>query len=558
MVSTAAQRNSKHLHRGGLQDLELLLLLDIFLRASQLLREESKSAQKWLLQTATTCKKFCSPALTALYHAPAINSPEQARELLQHLQRSSSSTESLQPTHIWVNHLSIDALPVLARKDHGHEPTNLSDLLPLAPNLRSLSLEVYADLPRHKRAAMNIAAKGRDRIYQRSWLTALADSQIRLKRFKWNYFFNRDQAFPWYGLDEIHATLAFKHVEHIDVVWLGTFTKDANKDQQRLGFTNSLRLLQYLKGLSFTLCTLDGPQPLLNDVPNNLQQMAIVDCDVDADSLARYLGARGHHLRKLSLNHNRSLNLKFTENLQSSCPKLEVLSIDLSCFGLLISMTDSEPNFPSLLPAESYPTWPSTLQHLELNWLRKWGREGASTFFESIITAAPNLSDLRVLVISATVEMEWRERPKFRDEWNHKFQRVFKRLAPDPTPISVRSEIGKAEGETSNKTTDSVRTRGQKRRREMPSSTSAEQPRKRSARIQEISKQPVAGVSRGSTSMSDLATGPDLSIQGKCHRVEFKISNLRPRETQYNEGDFLDEEMSGDDDWTGVDVELND
>ncbi|KAK0122424.1 hypothetical protein ONS95_010660 [Cadophora gregata] len=42
-------------------------------------------------------------------------------------------------------------------------------------------------------------------------------------------------------------------------------------------------------------------------------------------------------------------------------------------------------------------------------------------------------------------------------------------------------------------------------------------------------------------------------IQGMCEVVEVRIDNLRPTETQVTEADFLDEEMSGDDDWNGED-----
>ncbi|KAH7370861.1 hypothetical protein BKA65DRAFT_489358 [Rhexocercosporidium sp. MPI-PUGE-AT-0058] len=43
-------------------------------------------------------------------------------------------------------------------------------------------------------------------------------------------------------------------------------------------------------------------------------------------------------------------------------------------------------------------------------------------------------------------------------------------------------------------------------------------------------------------------------VQGMCEVVEVRIDNLRPTETQVTEADFLDEEMSGDDDWNGEDL----
>lgn len=43
-------------------------------------------------------------------------------------------------------------------------------------------------------------------------------------------------------------------------------------------------------------------------------------------------------------------------------------------------------------------------------------------------------------------------------------------------------------------------------------------------------------------------------IQGMCEVVDIRIDNLRPRETQATEADFLDDEIPGDADWNGEDV----
>jgi hypothetical protein len=39
-----------------------------------------------------------------------------------------------------------------------------------------------------------------------------------------------------------------------------------------------------------------------------------------------------------------------------------------------------------------------------------------------------------------------------------------------------------------------------------------------------------------------------------CEVVDVRIDNLRPRETQATEADFLDDELPGDADWNGEDV----
>ncbi|KAH0542600.1 hypothetical protein FGG08_003008 [Glutinoglossum americanum] len=46
--------------------------------------------------------------------------------------------------------------------------------------------------------------------------------------------------------------------------------------------------------------------------------------------------------------------------------------------------------------------------------------------------------------------------------------------------------------------------------------------------------------------------------QGMCSVVDIRIDNLRLAETQFNEGDFLDEEASGDEEWDGNDLTFED
>ena len=47
-----------------------------------------------------------------------------------------------------------------------------------------------------------------------------------------------------------------------------------------------------------------------------------------------------------------------------------------------------------------------------------------------------------------------------------------------------------------------------------------------------------------------------MHIQGMCDEVDVRIDNLRPREEQFHESDFLDSEPSGDEEWNGVDLDF--
>jgi hypothetical protein len=59
-------------------------------------------------------------------------------------------------------------------------------------------------------------------------------------------------------------------------------------------------------------------------------------------------------------------------------------------------------------------------------------------FFCSLINAAASLSHLRKLVLGVILKIGWRDRAHFRDDWIHKFERVFLRKI-DPPNIELQS-----------------------------------------------------------------------------------------------------------------------
>ena len=50
----------------------------------------------------------------------------------------------------------------------------------------------------------------------------------------------------------------------------------------------------------------------------------------------------------------------------------------------------------------------------------------------------------------------------------------------------------------------------------------------------------------------------DFVVQGQCDVVDIQIDNIRPVGSLFTEADFLDDEMSGDEDWDGEDVPMED
>lgn len=61
------------------------------------------------------------------------------------------------------------------------------------------------------------------------------------------------------------------------------------------------------------------------------------------------------------------------------------------------------------------------------------------------------------------------------------------------------------------------------------------------------------GIDRNAPRASHDDAGLPEHIQGMCDVVDVLIDNLRPTESEFRENDFLDDEVSGDEDWNGDD-----
>lgn len=220
------------------------------------------------------------------------------------------------------------------------------------------------------------------------------------------------------------------------------------------------------------------------------------------------------------------------------------------------SYHDVEPHFPELLRSTEVPTWPATLQDIELVQLRKWDDAAAEVLFTSLINAAPDLRNLRRLVISAILKIGWRDRATFREKWIGRLEQVFLRrsLPPDPNLCTLQrpphSEPLLAEGTTAEDTPHS----------DAPNSGPPTPSKRKSARLAErkLSEIEEAELSASSSQAPPERFGdqPPPAVQDMCNVVMVRIDNQRPTETQFNEGDFLDDEASGDEDWNGNDYDV--
>ncbi|GME27829.1 hypothetical protein GTA08_BOTSDO00790 [Neofusicoccum parvum] len=248
--------------------------------------------------------------------------------------------------------------------------------------------------------------------------------------------------------------------------------------------------------------------------------------------------------------------------------------MDLNYYDSHASFRDSEPKYFSLLGDDEIPSWPSTLQTIEMNHLRQWTSGAAENFFSSLLDSAEELPNLRRLVLKAILNIGWRDRAGFRDKWIGRLQRVFLRKSPPPNSHFMSGKRwrtvgklqhiaitprGKAKSllpttEDTNSTDDnpdedSGPSRHLRPRRAAAYTSAADTSESSPSSLEEKSSEE----DRSSDDSKDWKRINEKFTQGMCEIVDIRIDNLRPREEQFNENDFLDSEASGDEDWNGDD-----
>jgi hypothetical protein len=243
--------------------------------------------------------------------------------------------------------------------------------------------------------------------------------------------------------------------------------------------------------------------------------------------------------------------------------------MDLTYYSERVASSDSGALYDELLLPGERPSWPSSLCHLELLHAQKWSSDAADSLFDSLVSSAQALPDLRCLIIHAHIDIPWRDRVGFRDQWTKRLRRVFLRPRRDPSQHlgSLRQyrlwkQTQDSLTSSSNKkiiTTSTARTikMGE------GSTVSNTKPRddctepRRSQRVAEtrasqpsMSEDSAVDSTSSGDSDNEAQKPNDFYIQGLCHKVDISIDNQRPREVLWTERDFLDSEKSGDEDWS--------
>jgi hypothetical protein len=554
-------------------------LLQIFVYAAHPLHDENMKPMAsipWLLQVARMCSAFRKPALTALYRNPPIFAMKQTRkDLVHHL--ITPPAEAQDDHRVMVKRLELDATQVSALTDHANSVADLAALVRSLTTLREIDIFDPMDRPPYRGRLRRL----RRWVYPPELFDALRQTQLRLRSWRWNSTYC-DQGPLW--MKSIHSDTAFQNLRELTLTKFHPTELREDRDEREdipgqptteELIASALVALPSLRALSFETCGIVSGR-LLPLLPANLVSLNITNCgELLSDALQAFLATHGAQLEELVLNHNQSLDLSFLVDLKNSCPKLEVLRMDTTYYSSLSMSSDNEPLYESLLGESEKPTWPTTLQVLDMEYLRNWNSTAATNFFSSLIEAADELPWLREITIIAMVDTDWRQRAEFRRKWTDQFRKVFARAWKSPSPHLVsmkafrewKTHISRLDNGTEKN--DSL-IEGVPEAMDnakladsdsdvplLPSRKQKQDEKWGSKRLRSRSK---VATNYDESSADESGTEVDASgedevlhVQGRCHSVLFRIDNLRPREEIYGEADFLDAEPSGDEEWNGND-----
>ncbi|KAF1990874.1 hypothetical protein K402DRAFT_324344 [Aulographum hederae CBS 113979] len=569
--------------RPNLDDLPYQILLEVVELAANPFRDSqfhTTGSTEWLLKLSTTSAQVRDAAVTALFRSPRLTHVNHPHQLLETLEGKTYKSGKAWNYNQRLNTLELD-VEVVAHKAHKKPHFDLGSLIPHTPQLHHIKITNREDQPQNSRVT--------DTKIQWSYPPSLFENlrihEQRLKTFFWNAgFFKSDRIGPslsW--MRSIHESKSFQTIETM------RFTNYAHQ-KHRAGSTppaesdspapevellaKAISTLPELKDLTFERCPIVYGE-LLTLLPKRLERLSFINCpELDSEDLQAFLSTHGSQLTELELAHNQSLDLDFLPELKKYCPKLQVLRVDLLYYSTTAAAKNNEPKYKWLLGDDAIPTWPSTLQSLEIMHLRKWSRVATTNFFNSIIYSAPELPDLRRIVLKASVEMAWKERSAFRQEWVDRLQTVF--LRKPESPAAHLASMSDSDDSDDEPITRAGRVDGSAKRKRTSDDDDAVEiistlsKKQRTEKI--IAPLPTGRVlrSRKRPSVSSQITEEDHSddtdyypimpqyIQGLCNVVDLEVDNNRPGEDTYTMAHFLDSEASGDEDWNGDDPDDDD
>ncbi|KAI5787257.1 hypothetical protein EDC01DRAFT_788972 [Geopyxis carbonaria] len=477
-ATTSIARSSS---TASLTSLPYHLLLSIALHTA------TGSNSSYLLSLATVCHTFTDAALAALYNTPPLSPPSRAFALHTHLQTHPHLGHLIKSLHLPVE-------PLLSKRGAGR--FDLAAFLSAAPGVREIRFTHESEHPPYRSAAAVWA-------YPDAVWDALAPR--RLHSWRWNGEFAASMKPE--KVAEVMRMPCFQSLRRLSVV---------NADQLPGFAPELLKLLPELQELEVESSP-NVDAAFLAAVPTaapalRLTRLALINCaSLTASALHDFLlSPPCHTLQSLSVQHSRATSLAFLPALAST-PQLRSIDFDGLYFSTANFYRDTEPLYPSLLPAGVAPHWPAALQEVRLRNMRKWEHTECAVLLKSLVEA--ELPGLRKVQVHCIIpDLGWRERARFREGWE---ERIVARF--------VAAEAGAVHKPKPQQKQKQVEV-------EVEEDTSPRTRRRARAELQDEAETetPVpAPLYRGTCGRSD---------------VEVKFDNIRPMERQYDASDFLDVE----------------
>lgn len=535
----------------------------------------------WLVKIALLCKSFVEPALSALYYAPCFSPILRAQGLFDLLR--SQTTNSWLDYRAKVKYLDLD-LPRGTKR----YAFDWSQILALTPQLRGIQVAAFK-------------ASGDLEIGQ--IFRALESNHMSLREWRWLAFSGMGSVRA--PLNCIYPTSSMRTIERL------TFIHHSHVEWGPENFAAVVNALPRLKHLRMYFSTSLTPE-VLSLLSIDLESLQLLNCKlVTPDALTLFLAARGQKLRCLDLEGYSSYGLSFLANLARSCPLLQDLGGDFTSLLPDTALDPPELEMPRPHNVVNPPTWPSSLQRLKLLHLRRWTADVIFLSLLDSAASLPDLR--HIIIKSSLGESGWKSRVRLREKWTAIFTHIFLRSSEPPNPHlrslgayqafkraqeksagkSVANDSQLASSEQSSMTpckgsdqlshttiepdreeTDkepdddevhqisgnrrssrlsqnagnsqrsspkrSPPVRSRRRRRRRPKGSDSDFSSEDSALEDEFEEDLYAYT-------SELLES--FHVQGLCDVVDLQFDNLRPSDEQLRESDFLNEEVSGDEDW---------
>jgi hypothetical protein len=583
--------------------LPYLILVQVFMYASAPL--DDREDANWLLATSRVCRAFAEPALTALYQCPPLLTRHMAHGLVALL--STDPSKTMFNYRSKVEKLRIDVEEIAAKTYRG-QLLDFRALIAHLPRLQVVTFSHRKDLPPFRSLDDPLRWQYPDALFEAlNGVSPTGDeggaqlTPTKLTGWRWNRRLMGLDTSPA-RIKSLHMTPAFAGLKKLSFVNYQvpslhraarevSPTTNAMDQASVQNLADAISVLPELEYLSVESSTVVNDE-FLSLLPKSLRTLELINCwEVGGEDFANYLVSHGYKLEHLNLRHNQSLSLSFLTVLGSACPALQTLCVDLKNYNHHEFYNDSDPNYAEVLAVDQTPTWPESLERIELRNMRKWSAEAAEVLFQSLVDSAPNLPNLRHLDLKTMLDVPFRQRSALRDKWEAKLKRVFLRKLEDPKPIfSLRSKSAApagtkatTKGRKEDKSREAVASDGEARRSHriatQVSNPSSSRDSSMGRDLRDVRTRPsYAEVDTDADEVEDGGEESDRAEDseesgtedgkksgegeeedfrhGMCETVDIQLDNQKPAETTWQMDDFLDEEAddASDEDWDG-DVE---